>query len=74
VDLLHTFVSHRVQPLQQWEMTKWVYPGPSCPDRSFSTELDDAEINADQNSGPSLIPLREGVVNPWVSLLKLIFA
>jgi hypothetical protein len=55
-------------------MTKWVYPGPSCPDRSFSTELDDAEINANQNSGPNLIPLREGVVNPWVSLLKLIFA
>jgi hypothetical protein len=23
----------------------WMYPGPSCPDRSFSTELDDAEID-----------------------------
>jgi hypothetical protein len=61
----------------------WVYPGPSCPNRSFHTELDNAKINtqirgilvhgAGQNSGPSPIPLMEGVVNPWVSLLKLIF-
>jgi hypothetical protein len=53
------------------------------PDRSLSTELDDTETNtqtrgilvhrANQNSGPSRIPLREGVVSPWVSLLELIF-
>jgi hypothetical protein len=56
--------------------------GPSCPNRSFSTELDDVEINAqilgvlvhgaNQNSCPSLIPLGEGVISPWMSLLDLI--
>jgi hypothetical protein len=61
----------------------WVYPGPHCPNRSFFVELDDAKINAQiqvilvhgvsQNSGPSPIPLSEGVINPWVSLLRLIF-
>jgi hypothetical protein len=61
----------------------WTYPGPSCPDRSFSVELDDTEINAqirgilvhgaNQNSDPSPVPLREGVVSPCVSLLELIF-
>jgi hypothetical protein len=61
----------------------WMYPGPSCPDRSFYTKMDDAEINtrirgilvhgANQNSSPSPIPLRGGVVSPTVSLLKLIF-
>jgi hypothetical protein len=61
----------------------WTYLGPSCPDHSFSVELDDTEINTwirgilvygvNQNSGPSPIPLREGVVRPWVSLLELIF-
>jgi hypothetical protein len=55
-------------------MTMWVYLGPSCPKRSFSTKLDDAEINAqirgilvhgaDQNSSPSPIPLWEWVINP----------
>jgi hypothetical protein len=60
--LLCTFIIHRVQPLQQWEMTIWMYPGPSCLYHFFSTELDDAEINsqiwgilvrgANQNSGP----------------------
>jgi hypothetical protein len=54
----------------------WIYPGLSCPDCSFSTELDDMEINAwirgilvhgfNQNSGPSPVSLREG-------LLELIF-
>jgi hypothetical protein len=52
----------------------WMYPAPSCPDRSFSAELDDAEINAwiwgilvhgaNQNPGSSMIPLRGGVINP----------
>jgi hypothetical protein len=60
-----------------------MYPGPSCPDRSFSAELDDTKINAqihgilvhgaNHNSSPSPVPLRDGVANPWVSLLELIF-
>jgi hypothetical protein len=60
-----------------------VYLGPGYPDRSFCTELDDVEINtrirgilvygADLNSGPNPIPLREGIIIPWVSLLKLVF-
>jgi hypothetical protein len=45
-DLLWTFVSHRVQPLQRWEMKIWMYLGPSCPDHSFSAKLDNAEIKA----------------------------
>jgi hypothetical protein len=53
----------------------WMYPGPSCFDCSFSTKLDDVEINvwirgilvhgANQNSSPSPCPLREGVISPW---------
>jgi hypothetical protein len=64
-------------------MTMCMYPGPSCPDHSFSTELDNTEIDAriqgilvhgaNQNASPSLIPLRGAVISPWVSLLKLIF-
>jgi hypothetical protein len=45
VDLLWTFVSHRILPLWQWEVTMWMYPGPSCSNHSFSIELDNAEIN-----------------------------
>jgi hypothetical protein len=62
----------------------WMYPRPSCSDRSFPVELDDAKIDTriwrlialgpHRNSDPSPIPLREGVVNPWVSPLKLILA
>jgi hypothetical protein len=62
----------------------WMYAGTSCPDRSFSIELDEVEIKArilrflalraHRNSGPSSIPLREGVISPWVSLLELILA
>jgi hypothetical protein len=50
-----------------------MYSGPSCPNRSFSIELGDVEIDArirgilvrgdNQNSGPSPIPLREGVIS-----------
>jgi hypothetical protein len=32
-DLLQTFVSHRVQPFRQWEMTMWMHLGPSYHDR-----------------------------------------
>jgi hypothetical protein len=83
VDLLQTFVSHRIQPLHQREMTMWMYLGPCCHDHPFSTELGDTDINtwiqkilahgADQNCGSRPIPLREGVESHWVSLLKLTF-
>jgi hypothetical protein len=59
----------------------WMSPGPCCPDRYFSLELDDMEINsriqgvlahgADKNFIFGPVPLREGVDNPWVSLLEL---
>jgi hypothetical protein len=78
-----TFFSCCVQPLRQREITIWIYLGPSCPDRPFSVELDDMEINtrirwvlahgADQNFGSGLVPLREGVLSPCVSLLELTF-
>jgi hypothetical protein len=48
-----------------------MYPGPSCPNRPFSKELDDVEINtgihkvlahgADLNPRANPAPLREGV-------------
>jgi hypothetical protein len=44
-DLLQTFFSHRVPLLHQRQMTMWMYLGLSCPDRSFSEELGDTEIN-----------------------------
>jgi hypothetical protein len=83
VNLLWTFVSRRIQPLRQLEITIWMYPGLSCPGHPFSVELDDMEINtqirggpcslADQNFGSGLVFLREGVVSPWESLLELTF-
>jgi hypothetical protein len=61
----------------------WMYQRPGYPNRSFSAELDNAEINSrirgilvhrvDQDPGPSPIPLREGVASPWVGLLELTF-
>jgi hypothetical protein len=58
----------------------WRYPGPSCPNRSFSAELIDAEVDTqvrkilalgvNRHSGSSLIPLRDGVVSPWVSFAQ----
>jgi hypothetical protein len=81
IDLLPTFVSRRVQPLDRREMTIWTYPGPSCPDHFFSAELDGTKINtlirgmlvhgADQNSSPSSVPLREVDVSPWRVCLSL---
>jgi hypothetical protein len=68
------------QPLHLWVMTMRMYSGPSCPDRSFSKELDETEINTrihrvlalgdDLNLRASTAPLMEGVNNTWVSLLK----
>jgi hypothetical protein len=64
-------------------MTMWIYLGPSYPDHSIYAELDSAEINTqirgilvhgvDEDLGPSSVPLRDGVVSPWVSLLELTF-
>jgi hypothetical protein len=61
----------------------WMYLRPSCPDRSFSAELDNVAIDtrirgilvdgANHNLGCSPIHLRGGVISPWVSLLMLIF-
>jgi hypothetical protein len=61
----------------------WMYLGPSCPDRPFSAELSDTEINTrirrvlahgfDLNLVFGPIPLREGVDSPWVSSLGLSF-
>jgi hypothetical protein len=60
-----------------------MYLGLSCPNRLFSAELGDTKINtriqgvlvhrANLNLGSSLVPLREGVDNPCVSLLGLAF-
>jgi hypothetical protein len=44
-NLLWTFVSRHIQPLHRREASMWMYPGPSFPNRSFSVELDNAEIN-----------------------------
>jgi hypothetical protein len=51
-----------------------MYPGPSCPNRCFSVELSDTEINthnrevhahgADVNFISDPVPLREGVNSP----------
>jgi hypothetical protein len=59
----------------------WTYLGPSCPARSFSTDLDNAEIDIrirrilalreNRNYGPSSIPLRERIVISKVSPLEL---
>jgi hypothetical protein len=74
VDLLQTFFTCRVQMLHQREMIMWIYPRPSCPDRLFSEELGNTEINTwinrvlahgvDLNLGTSPNPLREGVDSP----------
>jgi hypothetical protein len=82
--LLWTFIRRRVQLLHWRGMTMWMYLGPSCPNRPFSTELGDMEINTrirgvlahgiNLNLGPGLIPLREGDDSPWVSLLGRSFS
>jgi hypothetical protein len=81
-DLLQIFVSHHVQLLHQQRMAMWMYPGPSCHNRSFSVKLGDTEINTriqgvlahgtDLNFGSNPVPLTEGVKSPWVSPLELI--
>jgi hypothetical protein len=64
-------------------MTMWMYPGPSYPDRPFSTELGNVEINtwirgvlahrADLTFGSGPIPLTKGVDSPWLSPLEFTF-
>jgi hypothetical protein len=83
VDLLWTFVSHRIQPLHQCEMSMWMYPGSCCPNRPFSIELSDMEINtciweilshgADLYFLSGQVHLSEGVDSPWVSPLKFTY-
>jgi hypothetical protein len=83
-DHLYTFISRRVQPLRWREVTMWRYSGPSCPDRSFSAELADAEVDTrvrrilalgvNRHSVSDPVPLRDGVVSPWVRSLGLISA
>jgi hypothetical protein len=80
-DIFRTFLSHRLQPLRWWEMMMWRYPGPGCPNYSFSTELMDTNVDAQvrkllalrarRSSAPSPASLREGVGNPWVSPFEL---
>jgi hypothetical protein len=77
VHLLRSFFSYRVQPLRQWATQMWLYPGPCCPDRPFSKELGEAEVNAriykvlsyginsNPEAGPT--PLGEGVDSARVS-------
>jgi hypothetical protein len=55
----------------------WRYLGPSCPDRHFSTELADAEVDTwvrrilalevSRRSDSDPVPLRDGVASPWLS-------
>jgi hypothetical protein len=62
----------------------WRYPVPSCPDRTFSVELVGVDVDSQvqrilalrvhRHSGSAPIPLRDGVVTPWVILLGPIAA
>jgi hypothetical protein len=62
----------------------WLYPGPSCPDRSFAVELSETEINTrihkvldhetNLNPGAGPAPLRQGVASTRVSLFGSILA
>jgi hypothetical protein len=72
---VRTFFIRRVQLLRQWEMTMWMYMGPSCPEHPFSEELGDTEFNIRVhgvlahgvilNLGTGPVPLTEGVDSPW---------
>jgi hypothetical protein len=83
VHILRTFFSHWIQPLHQRATKMWFYLGPSCPDRPFSEELGDVEINtwihkvlahgADLNLEVGLAPLREGIDSTRVSPIKFVF-
>jgi hypothetical protein len=44
-DLLRTFISYHVEPLRRREVTMWRYLGPNSPDRPFSAELGDMEVD-----------------------------
>jgi hypothetical protein len=63
-------------------VTMWRYPGPSYPSCSFLAELTDVEVDTrvwrilalrvNQHFGSGPVPLKDGVVSPWVSPLGLI--
>jgi hypothetical protein len=73
-DLLRNFIDHRVQLVQWWEVRMWRYLGPNNPDRSFTTELADVEVDTrvrrilalrvNRHSGSGPVHLRDGVVSP----------
>jgi hypothetical protein len=44
-NLLRAFIGHRIQKLRRRAAMMWMYPRPDCSDRSFSTELDNTEID-----------------------------
>jgi hypothetical protein len=62
----------------------WRHPGPNCPDHSILAEPTIVEVNswvqrilalkAHQHFGSGQIPLRDGVIRSWVSLLEPIAA
>jgi hypothetical protein len=80
-DILRTSISRRIQPLWRWEITMWKYPRPGSPNRCFSSELIDTEVDARVRnlralkahwpSAPGPASLREGVSSPCVSPFKL---
>jgi hypothetical protein len=81
--LLRTFFGHRILPLWQQVTKIWLYPRPSYPDRSFSEEFSETEVNtqihkvldhgADLNPRAGPAPLREGATSTRVSLFRSIF-
>jgi hypothetical protein len=52
----------------------WMYLGQRCDDMKINTRIQGVLAHgADQFFGSDRDPLREGVVIPWVNLLKLTF-
>lgn len=78
VHLLRTFFSRRIQPLRVRRHRMSLYRGPSDPDRSFSEEPSEGQVdqwvrqaierNVDPRPGAGPEPLRHGMPNPWVSV------
>jgi hypothetical protein len=78
VEILQTFFSCAVQPLQQREATMQTFLVPSCPVRPSSTESGSTEINTQVGGSPApgislnlgfgAAPLRERDEYHWMSL------
>jgi hypothetical protein len=78
VTLCESYMGIYPHPFQQRVTKMWLYPGPSDPNRSFSKDLSDGEINKrilmvldhganlNPRAGPN--PLIEGVASTRVSL------